>query len=87
MILNDRTLVDGVSLLRDRETCCFEEMHVAAVTRRLVHVFQHRDIENTFVLMKQKQSKAEKCVKSTRRTKEKQKSKASDDDAKSRLCE
>ncbi len=93
MILNDRTLVDGVSLIRDRETCCFEEVHVAAVTRRLVHIFRHRDTEDTFTRMKQKQSKPGKCIASTRRKKEeekrkKKKSKESDDDAAiSKLCE
>jgi len=52
VIINEDSLRNGVVLLRDRETCWFEEIHVAFLTRRLVHVFQKRDVEDTWSAVK-----------------------------------
>ena len=40
VVLDDESLSRGVVRFRDRETCCFEEVHLALVAKRLVHIFK-----------------------------------------------
>ena len=40
VVVDDESLSRGVVRFRDRETCCFEEVHLAFVAKRLVHIFQ-----------------------------------------------
>ena len=40
VVLDEESLTRGVVRFRDRETCCFEEIHLAFVAKRLVHIFK-----------------------------------------------
>ena len=48
VILKEDTLNNGIALIRDRETCWFEEIHVANIVRRLVHIYHERETKNTW---------------------------------------
>lgn len=52
-----QTLKNGIVDLRDRESCWFEQIHVAHLTRRFVHIYQKRDIPDTWTQIKDMLSK------------------------------
>lgn len=52
VVVTEDTLANGTVLFRDRDSCCCEQIHIAFVTRRLVHIFQRRDVEDTWTTIK-----------------------------------
>ena len=77
VILTEESLGHGIVHLRDRETCWFEELHVASVTRRLCHIYQQRDLgEDTWSQVERELGGMEKSKKRTKKEIEKGKEEA-----------
>lgn len=60
IVLNNKSLENGVVLLRDRETAWFEEIHVYHVVARMVNIYQHRELEAEEMPLKAKKAKSSK---------------------------
>ena len=72
--MTEDSLSHGTVHIRDRETCWFEEIHCAHVARRLVHIYQKRDVPNTWEEIKDKFSADQveaKAAKKKKKAKEK----------------
>ena len=52
VVMSEKSLEDGVLLIRDRETCWFEQIHLAHCTRKLVKEFQGREVPDTWTKVK-----------------------------------
>ena len=48
VVIDEQSLDRGVVMIRDRETCWFEEIHAAHLTKRLVHIFKGEIIPDTW---------------------------------------
>jgi hypothetical protein len=63
----DTAVENGVLRVRDRETACFEEVHAAHLTQKMVKAFQGRFIEDTWSKVKAK-PRPESAASSTKKT-------------------
>ena len=68
VVLDEESLSRGVVRFRDRETCCFEEIHLAFVAKRLVHTFKGEILpQNTWEEMQGEDGGASNVLKETKK--------------------
>ncbi len=75
VVVGDQSLELGVVRIRDRESCWFEEVHLAHVAKRLAHIYQGRIVPDTWEEMQAEEGdKYSLVVEKTKKAKKKKES-------------